>query len=303
MAQLHRSMSLRRKYPLLNRMEQGKKSNLFQVYCINLKERPDRWDRFIKQPGVSRIQQTFPFERFEGINGKLLDIKNDSRVSLRTKRNILYQKRRDHEDLDTPGGVGCYLSHYSCWKKFLDTDKQYVLILEDDAIVPDNFVQSLEDAMEDLNQEDVKRPDIWTLAMPFGPTLTRALELGTPTYTKNWSYDVVAPLTGYILTRQGAKALCDNAFPIDGHVDHFMRRCSQMGMVVIAAHKKIQLKQNRFKKGDSDIQQKPSCEVCNLPDAPSNKGYIIVSNQGVASTVIAVFCVGTLLFMKAYFKK
>jgi len=284
-------------------MEQQRKSNLFQVYCINLKERPDRWERFVQQPGVLRIQQTFPFERYEGINGKLLDIKTDDRVSLRTKRNILYQKRRDHEDLDTPGGVGCYLSHYNCWKKFLETDKERVLILEDDAEIPENFLEMLTTAMEDLNQEDIKRPDIWMLARPFGPTLTRALELGSPTYSKNWSYDVMAPLTGYILTREGAKTLCENAFPIDGHVDHYMRRCAQMGMVVLAAHKNIQLKQVRIKKGDSDIQQKPSCEVCNLPDAPTNKGYIIISNQGVASAVIAVACVGTLLVLKTYFKK
>ncbi len=284
-------------------MEQERKSNLFQVYCINLKERPDRWERFIRQPGVLQLQRSFAFERFEGINGKLLDIKNDNRVSLRTKRNILYQKRRDHEDLDTPGGVGCYLSHYSCWKKFLDTDKERVLILEDDAEIPDNFLADLMEAMEDLNQEDIKRPDIWMLAKPFGPTLTKALELGSPTYSKNWSYDVMAPLTGYILTRQGAKVLCDNAFPIDGHVDHFMRRCTQMGMVVLAAHKNIQLKQVRLKKGDSDIQQKPSCEVCNLPDAPSNKGYLIISNQDVASAVVAGFCIGTLFILKTYFKK
>lgn len=279
-----------------------KKSNLFQVYCINLKERPDRWERFIHQPGVLHLQQTFDFERYEGVNGKLLDIKNDTRVSLRTKRNILYQKRRDHEDLDTPGGVGCYLSHYNCWKKFLDTDKERVLILEDDAEIPNNFLDSLLKAMEDLNQEDIKRPDIWMLAKPFGPTLTKALELGSPTYSKNWSYEVMAPLTGYILTRQGAKTLCENAFPIDGHVDHFMRRCAQMGMVVLAAHKHIQLKQVRIKEGDSDIQQKPSCEVCNLPDAPTNKGYLIISSQGVATAVIATFCVSTLLIMKTYFK-
>ncbi len=287
----------------IKEMEQPPKSNLFQVYCINLKERPDRWERFIQQPGVQQILQTYPFERFEGINGKLLDIKNDSRVSLRTKRNILYQKRRDHEDLDTPGGVGCYLSHYSCWKKFLDTDKEKLLILEDDAEIPPNFLQQLNTAMEDLNQEDIKRPDIWMLAKPFGPTLTRALELGSPTYSKNWSYDIMAPLTGYILTREGAKTLCENAFPIDGHVDHFMRRCSQMGMLVLAGHKNMQLKQVRLNKKDSDIQQKPSCEVCNLPDAPSNKGYLIISNQGVASAMVAAFCVGTLLVMRAYLKK
>ena len=72
----------------------------------------------MSQPGVKRLAAMYPFERFEGVNGKMLDVKNDDRISLRTKRNILYQKRRDHEDLDTPGGVGCYLSHYGCWKKF-----------------------------------------------------------------------------------------------------------------------------------------------------------------------------------------
>jgi GR25 family glycosyltransferase involved in LPS biosynthesis len=252
---------------------------------------------------MQRLAQLYPFERFEGINGKLMDIKNDDRVSLRTKRNILYQKRRDHEDLDTPGGVGCYLSHYSCWKKFLDTDKEKVLILEDDAEIPKDFVEQLYQAMEDLNQEDIKRPDIWTLARPFGPTLTRAFELGSPTYSKNWSYDVVAPLTGYILTREGAKILIDNAFPIDGHVDHYMRRCAQMGMLVLAGHKNLQLKQVRLGKKDSDIQQKPSCEVCNLPDAPTRKGYLIVSSQGVASAVVAVACLGTLFALKTFYKK
>lgn len=283
-------------------MDQQRKSNVFQIYCINLKERPDRWERFIQQPGVQRLIQVYPFERFEGINGKLLDIKNDNRVSLRTKRNILYQKRRDHEDLDTPGGVGCYLSHYSCWKKFLEGDKEKLFILEDDAIIPDDFLEQLQAAMEDLNQEDIKRPDVWMLAKPFGPTLTKALELGSPTYAKNWSYEFMAPLTGYIMTREGAKTLCENAFPIDGHVDHFMRRCSQMGMLVLASHKNIQLKQLRMSKSDSDIQQKSGCEVCNLPDAPTKKGYLIISNQGVSSALVAAFCVGTLLVMRTYFK-
>lgn len=284
-------------------MDSKKLQDKLQVFCINLKERPDRWERFAQQPGAQRIMQELPFERYEGINGKLLDVKNDDRVSLRTKRNILYQKRRDHEDLDTPGGVGCYLSHYSVWKRFLESDKQRVLILEDDAEIPDNFLEMLSTAMEDLNQEDIKRPDIWLLARPFGPKLTRAFELGSPTYSKNWSYDVVAPLTGYILTRDGAKILCDNAFPIDGHVDHFMRRCSQMGMVVIAGHKNIQLKQYRMHKKDTDIQQILHCEVCNLPDAPTSKGYFIMTNQGVASVGIAVLCVGTLLVMKTFLKK
>lgn len=280
----------------------SEKSNLFQVYCINLKERPDRWQRFIRQPGAQRLSQIFPFERFEGVNGKLLDIKNDDRVSLRTKRNILYQKRRDHEDLDTPGGVGCYLSHYGCWQKFLQTQKEYCLIFEDDAEVPPNFHEMLLQAMEDVEQEDVKRPDIWLLSRPWGPAMRKALELNDIQYKGNWAYDVTGPLTGYILSRQAAKALSDNAFPIDGHVDHFMHRCAQMGMVSISHNKNIILRQVGIKEKDSDIQQKANCEVCNLPDAPRKKGYLILTNQTVSAITVAVLTIGALLAIRTFKK-
>ena len=75
------------------------------VYCINLKNRADRWKRFSEQPEVESIMKNHSFERFEGINGSALDIKNDARISLRTKRNIREHKRRDLCKLD--GEVQC----------------------------------------------------------------------------------------------------------------------------------------------------------------------------------------------------
>ena len=279
------------------------KSNLFQLYCINLKERPDRWQRFASQSGLQRIAQVYPFERFEGVNGKLLDIKNDDRVSLRTKRNILYQKRRDHEDLDTTGGVGCYLSHYGCWQKFLQGRSEYCLIFEDDAEVPINFVEQLEKAMNDIEQEDVKRPEIWLLSRPWGPAMRRALEQNELQYTNNWAYDVVGPLTGYILSRNAAKILCDNALPIDGHVDHYMHRCAQMGLLTISHNKNIILRQVGVKTKDSDIQQKATCEICDIPNTPGKKGYIILSNQTVSALTVAVLGMGALLAIRTFGKK
>jgi GR25 family glycosyltransferase involved in LPS biosynthesis len=279
------------------------KSNLFQICCINLKERPDRWDRFYNQPGLHRLIQQYPFYRFEGVNGRMLDIKNDDRVSLRTKRNIMYQKRRDHEDLDTAGGVGCYLSHYGCWERFLQTNSQYLLVFEDDAEIPLNFKEMLEQAMQEVDQEDVRRPDIWLLSRPWGPTMRKILELNDVQYRGSWAYDVTGPLTGYIVSRNAAKVLCDNAFPIDGHVDHYMHRCAQMGMLTISHNKNIILRQVGLKEKDSDIQQKPSCEICDLPDAPRKKGYIILSNQTVRATTAAVLLVGALLAIRTFGKK
>lgn len=278
------------------------KSNLFQVYCINLKERPDRWQRFAAQPGVQRLTQEYPFERFEGVNGKLLDIKQDDRVSLRTKRNILYQKRRDHEDLDTTGGVGCYLSHYGCWEKFLQGRSEYCLIFEDDAEVPVNFMERLEAAMNQVEQEDVKRPEIWLLSKPWGPTMRKVLDLHDIQYTGGWAYDVTGPLTGYILSRNAAKILSENAFPIDGHVDHYMHRCAQMGLLTISHNQNIILRQVGVKTKDSDIQQKPNCELCDLPNTPRKKGYMILTNQTVGALTVAVLGVAALLAIRTFGK-
>ena len=276
-----------------------------QIYCINLKERTDRWERFMSQTGVKRLIELYPFERFEGVDGKMIDIKNDTRISLRTKRNITYQKRRDHEDLDTAGGIGCYLSHYGCWKKTLESGSQKSIIFEDDAIVPDNFPEILHQALDELNEEAVMRPDVWLLSKPFNNafTLKRALDLGKIKYSKNWTYDVTGPLTGYILFRSGAKILTENAFPIDGHVDHYMHRCAQMGMLAMAHHEKIVLKQFQFSKKDSDIQQKSVCEICDLPDAPRKKGYLIITNQTITSAIVIAMSFGGLLLLKTWAKK
>jgi GR25 family glycosyltransferase involved in LPS biosynthesis len=104
-----------------------------RIYCINLKSRADRWERFFQQPGFQELIQKYPWERFDAIDGKTIDIEKDTRVSLRTRRNIMYKKRRDHEDLDSAGGVGCYLSHYTVWTKIIAQPEEYGLVFEDDA--------------------------------------------------------------------------------------------------------------------------------------------------------------------------
>jgi len=54
-------------------------------YCITLERRPDRWRRFQDQSGINGLD----LKKFNGVDEKTLDIKNDARVSLYEKRNIL----------------------------------------------------------------------------------------------------------------------------------------------------------------------------------------------------------------------
>lgn len=262
-----------------------------RVYCINLKERPDRWARFIQQPGIQQLTQQYPFERFEAVNGKKLDIAKDDRVSIRTKRNILYQKRRDHEDLDTAGGVGCYLSHKGCWDKFLASGAQAALIFEDDAEVKPDFASTFQKCLGDLGQIEGGQPDIWILSNVF---TFLAMDLQPVQYNGKWAFGITGPLQCYMIWPQGAKALSENAFPIDGHVDHFMHRCSQLGLVKMAHHKDMIVKQVHVKKNDSDIREKPRCEVCDIPFSPSDKGFLILSKQQTNTLLLGAIMVGAL---------
>ena len=48
--------------------------------------------------------------------------------------------------------MGCYLSHYGCAEKFLETDADYLVVLEDDIEVLPNFKQNLESLLSYLDQ-------------------------------------------------------------------------------------------------------------------------------------------------------
>ena len=108
-------------------------------YCITLERRPDRWRRFQDQSGINGLD----LKKFNGVDGKTLDIKNDERVSIYTKRNILSKSRRSHEELDSAGGVGCALSHIAIWQWMVDNNQEVCLIFEDDAIIPPDFTNKV----------------------------------------------------------------------------------------------------------------------------------------------------------------
>lgn len=268
-----------------------------KIYCINLKERPDRWERFWKQPGVQRLVEVYPFQRWEAVNGKLINIQADERVSVRTKRNILMQKRRDHEDLDSPGGVGCYLSHKGVWDDFLSSGKSAALIFEDDALVPYDFLERFQQGIQDLQLFGEKKPGYWVLSRLYGKGISDSLDFAPVLYKGKWATDTYGFCTGYLLFPEAAQALSKNAFPIDGHVDFYIRRCAQLGMFQTCHYKDLVLDQVALKRNDSNIQEK-SCKICDLPSDPRKKGYWVLSSREVTVFFLSVLAVSGLAYIK-----
>ncbi|NCG08495.1 MAG: hypothetical protein GWO81_02830, partial [Verrucomicrobia bacterium] len=103
-----------------------------QIYVINMDKAADRLSSMKHQLETLGL----PFERIEAIDGKALDVKdsytNPYQFYLAEKRDCL------------PGEVGCMESHRLAWKTALKQNCDYTLILEDDAILPNDLQKTLE---------------------------------------------------------------------------------------------------------------------------------------------------------------
>jgi hypothetical protein len=222
----------------------------------------------------------YTFERYEGVNGSSIDIIKDDRISLRTKRNVKEHIRRDHEELDSAGGVGCYLSHTNVWKKFLERPEEYAIILEDDALLYDGFVEDLHRAMKETTLLP-QAPDVWFFNRPSewyyeykgkpNPLTVKEKNLGP------WITNTCSAATGYLISKKGVEKLLETAFPLDMHVDLYTCLAGDLGRIFTVAHKNVIVSPIGIKEMDSDITDKDNCSICNVPTKLETRGIIMVN--------------------------
>lgn len=266
-------------------------------YCINLKHRTDRWTAFSEQPAIQEIKKSYVFERFDAIAGSTLDIQNDNRISLRAKRNIKDKFRRDHEDLNTTGAIGCYLSHVEIWKKVVNNSEPYAIVFEDDAAIPADFMQRFDTAYTEMNLL-AGIPDLWTFSNPwpfYYKTKGRPMPSDIPENVRgNWVLNTGPGGTGgYFITKEGAKKLLETAFPIDIQVDLYICLCSEMKKIRCVMNRTIIL--GSLSEGaKSDIQLPAGCAICDVPTNLSERGLTLVN---VPIVVCALFAMAGLAWL------
>lgn len=248
----------------------------------------DRWKRFQDQSGIDRL----PLKRFLGVDGKTLDVSTDKRVSTFTKRNIVTKSRRSHEELDSAGGVGCALSHIAVWQWLADSEHEMVLVLEDDAIIPPDFVERANQCIQQSTiLQDPKKWDMWLLGGIWDdlskiPGETTVLRVG--------SYVL---FHAYVITKRMAKKLLQDVYPIEGHIDVWVSVHSFLNDLRIVGCQDLMLKQNNAVK--TDIQPEKGCKICSVP-TDYDKQYQMVSKpewHGTrAMAAIGVILVATLVY-------
>ena len=115
-----------------------------KTYIINLKRSPER------KVYMQNILKDFPsldFEFIAAVDGKAMSTKEQESL-FDTKT---FRKRYSVEV--RPGEIGCTLSHQKCYRKIVNDNEPYVLILEDDIMPPADIAPILKDVEEKMKTE------------------------------------------------------------------------------------------------------------------------------------------------------
>lgn len=110
------------------------------TYLINLDGSDDRLAR-----ATAQLQAVnWSFERFAAYDGRGKALSDFSDYDDQLAQDTLGRSLLNAE-------LGCYLSHYGCVEKFLKSEADYLVVLEDDMKITEDFKKSVDDLLNYLD--------------------------------------------------------------------------------------------------------------------------------------------------------
>jgi len=204
------------------------------IICISLAKRPDRWNRISREAKEAGITMS----RVDAVDASTFVAHQHPAVTLATAHNIYFKTRRSNYEIDAAGAVGCSLSHFKVWEELIKSDPSIkaTLVFEDDSSVPAGLKEKL---VRVLNAA----PPDWDVLQ-----LQRTKFAGGATGCKpikgEDEWQLCTSLMGthaYIVSRKGAKALLEKAYPIELHVDAYMAYMARMEYIRMIWHPLIDI--------------------------------------------------------------
>ena len=180
------------------------------TYLINL----DGSDQRLEQATQQLNAVKWPFERFSAFDGRGKALTEFSQYDDQGTQELLGRRLMNSE-------LGCYLSHYGCTEKFLTTDADYLIVLEDDMKIDDNFHQQLKAILDYL---DTHKDLDWYLVNIAAKKKKFAKDITYINTISLWHafYFPIRGL-GLIWSRQGARAFVEAGKTINMPVDIFFQ--------------------------------------------------------------------------------
>ena len=253
-------------------------------YVINLDKRKDRWQQFESVPGREELHN---LRRWPAIDGKTINLDTDTNVALFTKYNIIRGIRRSHKELNSKGGVGCYLSHVGVWRDFLENpehaESPVALILEDDTIMDSVAISRINVFIK--SSSAIQNSELWDVcilgAYP-GHIKHEPLYQDDPNCIRLMEFQ---GMTGYLITKKGVAKTLPQALPIQGHIDWFLSICAQMQYIDLCCPLQSLI---GIRISKTDIHKTISCDICDLePDFIKDK--TVISNTRLRMFLLEEF--------------
>lgn len=226
------------------------------VFIINLDQHLVKYKNAktaLEKQGFINIQ------RIPAIDGIRHDIDNYSKtLTLHTQFLIDNPDYRcSHQQLNTLGGVGCYLSHVKCWKKMLEAGYPEIIVFEDDLNLIPNFKEEYNKMMESIPI------DCDILSFGYLRLLDKHLFKGPIEMLRTKYYGTQA----YYITKQGAEKLLSKAFPIEMQIDGYISLMNYYNYINIYFTKLILVTQQNITGSSINYI---ACYKCYLPNIIQN---------------------------------
>ncbi|MDD8024682.1 MAG: glycosyltransferase family 25 protein [Paracoccaceae bacterium] len=193
------------------------------IWLINLPRDSER--RLAMEAQLSAMG--LRWQLFEAIDGKAHQAE-----LLRRADEAAY--RRNMGSTLLPGKLGVYASHLAVWEAFIASDHEIALILEDDVVFHDDFLEALETALAGRDHWDVVRFNAIRAKLPVTQGLLGRYRINA----------YVGPFTGnaaYLIKREVAARLLPGLCPQTRALDHelnrfFVHDYRQRGLEPFASH-------------------------------------------------------------------
>ena len=224
-------------------------SNLNKIKVINLLRRPDRKDNVIQNFKNVNITD---YEFVEAVDGNA--VTPTSEIITLFKGNDFGNRR---------GVIGCALTHYNLWKKLLESEFDYFLIMEDDF----SIVHSFKAEIENINFE---KYDILLMGYHmFSKTLEKVKEIYYRNYNENCENEDMSLIVDklqmdyyiggthcYSINKNGARKLLDyiNKNGIKHGIDYLFKIVPELECFETRPHISFAEWNEGGKAIDSDIQ-------------------------------------------------
>ena len=240
---------------------------MIPIVLINLDKDVERLKNASEQFAI--MEQ--PIYRYSAINGKDVDLDT---VSITPYTRYLINNpssRCSHQQLNSLGGVGCYLSHYNVWNIYKDTT-QGIYVFEDDLILCSDFKNKLK--MIEIPQ-DCDFLSFGYLGLLENPTLKGQHLTKSDTFFFG--------MQGYYVTSRGMKKLIAHAFPIEVHVDAYISLLAKLNILNLYFTKDTMVTQSQSTLSNITTDY---CYKCVLPNTSLNT---LLSYTGITILILILF--------------